>query len=69
MLLVRDSFADKVFHGRAEHIPIEEPVAEEPVAEELDFEESNFEMVVRRKMTTDNFILRGQAFGGQSTPL
>ena len=59
MLPVRNNSADRVFHGKVDHILVEEPVAEELVAEEPGFEESNSEMVVRRRMIIDRFIRRG----------
>nr|POF20744.1 hypothetical protein CFP56_65272 [Quercus suber] len=58
LLPARDSFTGGVFHSRVGHIPVEKPTAEE----------SDFKMVVRRKMNADLFILKGQAFGGWSTP-
>ena len=63
MLPVRDSFADRVFHGRAKHILVEVLAIIEPLAKELDFEESTSDMVVRQKMIADCFLL-----GGRSTP-
>ena len=73
MLSVRDGSDERVFHDRAEHIPIEDPVAvspiERPIIEEVvdsflegtEPEESVAEMVVRRKMTTDRFLPDGRA--------
>ena len=68
MLPTKDSSTNRVFHGRARHILVEELVAEELVAEESYFEELDSEMVVRRKMTTNRFISEGQAFDGWSAP-
>lgn len=59
MLPVRDGFADRVFHGRAKHILVEEPAVIEPLAEELDFEESTSDMVVQQNMIADCFLHGG----------
>ena len=59
MLHVWDGSTDKVFHGKTEHILVEEPTAEEPIAKE-----SNSKMIVKRKMTVDCFILVDQALDG-----
>ena len=56
---MRDSFADRVFHGRAKHILVEELAIIEPLAKELDFEESTSDMVVRQKMIADCFLHGG----------
>ena len=60
---MRDGFADRLFHGRAKQILVEEPAVIEPLAEELDFEESTSYMVVQQKMIADCFL-----HGGRSTP-
>ena len=56
---MRDGSADRVFYGRVEHILVEELAVAIPLVKELDFEESTSDMVVRRKMTANRFLLRG----------
>ena len=67
---IRDGTADTVFHGLAEHIPVEQPVREVQVAEQAEVEsvdssEAKAEdpgatMVVRCTMTADRFLPGGQ---------
>nr|POE74101.1 hypothetical protein CFP56_67871 [Quercus suber] len=77
---VKDGSIDRVFHSQVEHIPVEEPVtsgqAEGPVVAELvdssskgiEPEELASEMVVKRKMTVDRFLPRGQLTSQQQAP-
>nr|POF00389.1 hypothetical protein CFP56_75797 [Quercus suber] len=63
LLLVKDSSVDRVFHGRVEHILVEEPAAAVfiPVAnpilvEETESDKSDTEMVVWKKMIADHYL-------------
>ena len=69
---MRDSSTDRVFYGQVEHIPVEEPNEEDQaegqvivefvdsLSEGIETETTNAKMVVRRKMTTDQFLPGGQ---------
>ena len=68
---MRDDSADMVFHSRAEHIPVEEPEVGARAVEQVEVESVDFssegtepkdfdtEMVVKRKMTVDQFLPSG----------
>ncbi|KAF3970425.1 hypothetical protein CMV_005883 [Castanea mollissima] len=63
-----DGSTNRVFHGRAEHIPVKEPAATVPIpiaypipVEETKPEEFDTKMVVRKKMTTDHFLPKGRS--------
>lgn len=80
MLQVRDGSVDTVFHGRAKHIPVEDPnrevqVERKVVVESMDFsskgtkvEDSETEMVVRKTMTVNRFLLGGRPTPSQQAP-
>ena len=72
LLPVRDDSTDTIFHSRAEHIPVEEPKEGARAVEQVEVEsvdsfsegtepkDFNTEMVVRRKMTIDQFLPSGR---------
>ena len=69
---MRDDSTDTIFHSRAEHIPVEEPKEGARAVEQVEVEsvdsfsegiepkDFNTEMVVRRKMTIDQFLPSGR---------
>lgn len=69
---VRDGSVDRVFHGRAEYIPVMEPTAIVPIlaANPIPIveKESDTTMVVWKRMTSNHFLPRGRSAPQQQPP-